>query len=72
MHRHRPTVTRTWLNGREFRSIRFPAERESPHPVIVTWAVWEVRNSGVFRGTFISRHRHIAEIWHSYGGIPTS
>ena len=48
-------VTRVWVNGREFRSVRFPADREMNRPVIVTWAVREVKNRSVFTGRFMGR-----------------
>ena len=55
MDRKQPTVTRTWVNGREFRTVRWPADREIDRPVIVTWAVWKVKSPSVFTGAFMGR-----------------
>ena len=54
MHR-KPVVTRTWVNGREFRTVRWPAGHQINRPVILTWAVWEVKSPSVFRGAFTGR-----------------
>ena len=50
-----PTITRIWLNGREFNRVRWTADREIPRPVIVTWAVWERINPAVMNATFMGR-----------------
>ena len=51
----KPVVTRIWDNGREIRRVRFGPDREMNRPVIVTWAVWEVKNKSVFTGRFMGR-----------------
>ena len=52
---NRKVVTRIWFNGREFRRVRWAADHEIDRPVIVTWAVWEVKNKSVFTGAFMGR-----------------
>jgi hypothetical protein len=54
MEMRKPTVSRLWFDGREFRRITWPATDNFP-AVTLVWAVWEHINTMVFRGALVSR-----------------